>query len=68
METSTYGSEMVAMIIVTKSIMAMRYSFIILRYLIDDPVYIMKEKNIVVTDCSIPYIILKKKKHSITNN
>ena len=65
METSSYGSYMVAMIIATEFIMEMRYTIIIIGVPIDGPDQMIGDNDIVVNSCSTPSITIKKRHNAI---
>lgn len=62
-ETSTFGSEFVAMRIATELIESLRYKLRMFGIPIDGPANVMCDNNFVVTDASIPSSTLKKKQH-----
>ena len=65
METSTYGSELVAAKIATDFTIAMRYKIRMLGAPIDSEAMPLGENVSVVTNCSIPSRTLKKKHNAI---
>jgi hypothetical protein len=64
-ESSTYGSELVAARIATELTMAMRYRLRMLGVPIDGPTDLLGDNKSVITNCSIPSSTLKKKHNAI---
>ena len=65
MESSTYGSEMVAAKIATELTMAMRYRLRMLGMPIEGPVIMFGDNQCVVMNCSLSTSTLKKKHNAI---
>ena len=64
-ESSTYGSELVAARIATELTMAMRYRLRMLGVPIDGPADLLGDNKSVITNCTIPSSTLKKKHNAI---
>ena len=64
-ESSTYGSELVAARIATELTMAMRYKLRMLGVPINGPADLLGDNKSVVTNCTIPSSTLKKKHNAI---
>jgi len=64
-ETSTFGSEIVAMKYAVELIEALRYKLRMFGVPIDGPTSVFCDNQAVVTNCSTPESTLKKKHHSI---
>ena len=65
MESSTYGSELVAARIATELIIAMRYKLRMLGVPIDGGAMLLGDNVSVVTNCTLPSSTLKKKHNGI---
>ena len=65
MESSTYGSELVAARIAVELTMAMRYRLKMLGAPIKGPALMLGDNMSVVTNCTIPSSTLKKKHNAI---
>jgi hypothetical protein len=63
-ETSTYGSEMVAARIATDTIIEIRYILRMLGVPIDGPALLLGDNSSVVLNTSVPSSVLKKKHHA----
>jgi hypothetical protein len=64
-ETSTFGSEFVALKIATEMLRGLRYKLRMMGILVSGPTYIYCDNNSVVTNSSSPASTLKKKSNSI---
>ncbi len=64
-ETSTFGSEFIALKIATKLIQALRYKLRMMGVALDGPANVFCDNNSVVINSSIPESTLKKKHVSI---
>ena len=64
-ESSTYGSELVAARIATELTIAMRYKLRMLGVPIEGPAMMLGDNMSVITNCSLPSSSLKKKHNSI---
>jgi len=60
-ETSTYGSELVAAKQATEMIMEYRYALHMMGVYLDGPALLLGDNNIVVMNCSMSKSLLKKK-------
>ena len=65
METSTYGSELVAARIATEVIMDIRYQLRMLGVPIDGPALLLGDNMSVVLNTTVPSSVLKKKHNAI---
>jgi hypothetical protein len=65
-ETSTYGSELVASRIATELILEVRYMLRSLRVALDGPVLMLGDNMSVVLNTTVPSSVLKKKYNAIT--
>ena len=65
-ETSTYGSELVATRVATKLILEYRYTLQLMGVEPDGPALMLGDNNSVVLNCTIPHSVLKKK-HAACN-
>ena len=63
-ETSTYGSELVAARIATEMVMALRYQLRMLGIPIDGPAMMFGDNQSVVLNTTVPSSVLKKKHHA----
>ena len=61
METSTYGSELVASIVATELILEYRYSLQMMGVELDGPALLLGDNNSVILNCTMPNSVLKKK-------
>ena len=69
METSTYGSELVAMRLAVDMIKALKYKLWMFGIgILDDEAKIYGDNNAVILNASVPESTLKKKHHSINYN
>ena len=59
-ETSTYGSELVAGKVATELKLGYRYTLRVMRVLQDGPVLLLGDNNSVVMNCTMPSSVLKK--------
>jgi hypothetical protein len=64
-DRSTFGSELVAAKVATKTVRGPRYKLQMLGVPIDGPTYFFGDNMSVVTNISIPESVLKKKSNSI---
>ena len=60
-ETSTYGSELVAGKVATELILEYRYALRMMGAKIDGPALLLGDDNSVVLNCTMPNLVLKKK-------
>ena len=60
-ETSTYGSELVASKVATELIMEYRYSLRMMGVELDGPALLLGDNNSVILNCTMPSSVLKKK-------
>ena len=67
-ESSTYGSELVAARIATKLTIAMRYKLRMLGAPIDGETLLLGDNESVITNCSLPSSWLKKKHNAIAHH
>lgn len=65
-ETSTYGSEMVAAIIAVELVLEIRYQLRMLGIKIDGPAQMFGDNSSVIISCTTPSSVLKKKHLSLT--
>ena len=63
-ETSTYGSELVAARIATEAVIALRYQLRMLGVPIDGPAIMYGDNQSVVLNTTVPSSVLKKKHHA----
>ena len=61
METSTYGSELVAAKTATELVMEYRYALRMKEAEQDGPAMMLADNNSVILSCTIPNFVLKKK-------
>jgi hypothetical protein len=65
METSTFGSEFVALRVATERIKSLRYKLRMMGVLLDGPVNILVDNDSVVKNATIPSLMLQKKHNTI---
>ena len=65
-ESSTYGSEFVAMRIATEMLLALRTTLWMLRVPLDSPADVFCDNNSVVQSSTIPASVLKKKHNAVS--
>ena len=69
METSTYGSELVAIQLAVDMIKALKYKLWMFRIgIMEDETKMYGDNNAVILNTSVPESTLKKKHHSINYN
>ena len=68
MESSTYGSELVAARIATELTIAMEYKLRMLGIPIDSETMLLGDNASVITNCSLPSSTLKKKNNAIAHH
>jgi hypothetical protein len=64
-ETSTYGSELVASRVATESILEVRYMLRSLGVALDGPALMLGDNMLVVLNTTVPSSVLKKKHNAI---
>jgi hypothetical protein len=65
-ETSTYGSELVAAKVATELIIEYRYALRMMGAELDGPALLLGDNNSVVLNCSMPTSVLKKKHSAVS--
>jgi hypothetical protein len=64
-ETSTYGSELVASMVATELILEVRYMLRSLGVALDEPALMLGDNMSVVLNTTVPLSVLKKKHNAI---